>query len=105
MKESLDIYVLEAILLRILAGVQAHICFLVMLARAKQVIHMTVKKKTFTFSGESDLYVYDLRYSYKGLVLSGEYFSRTETGDLNYCCDERMLLGAKLLKKKLSATE
>ena len=41
------------------------------------------ESETFTFSGESDLYVYDLRYSYKGLVLSGEYFSRTETGDLN----------------------
>lgn len=34
------------------------------------------------FSGESDLIVYDLRFSYKGLVLSGEYFSRTEAGDL-----------------------
>ena len=63
MKESLDIYVLEAILLRILAGVQAHICFQVMLARAKQVIHYDGESETFTFSGESDLYVYDLRYS------------------------------------------
>ena len=46
------------------------------------------ESETFTFSGESDLYVYDLRYSYKGLVLSGEYFSRTETGDLNIVVDE-----------------
>ena len=46
------------------------------------------ESETFTFSGESDLYIYDLRYSYKGLVLSGEYFSRTETGNLNIVVEE-----------------
>ena len=38
--------------------------------------------ETFNFNGESDLIIYDVRYSYKNLVLTGEYFSRTETGNL-----------------------
>ncbi len=36
----------------------------------------------FSFSGDSDLFIYDVRYSYKNIVLTGEYFTRTETGTL-----------------------
>ena len=36
------------------------------------------ESETFNFNGESDLIIYDVRYSYKNLVLTGEYFSRTE---------------------------
>jgi len=38
--------------------------------------------ETFAFSGDSDLFIYDVRYSYKNLVLTGEYFTRTEDGTL-----------------------
>ena len=40
------------------------------------------EKETFAFKGDSDLFIYDVRYSYKNLVLTGEYFTRTETGNL-----------------------
>ena len=43
--------------------------------------------ETFNFNGESDLIIYDVRYSYKNLVLTGEYFSRTETGNLRIQTD------------------
>ena len=38
--------------------------------------------ESFSFSGDSDLFIYDVRYSYKNLVLTGEYFTRTEDGTL-----------------------
>ena len=38
--------------------------------------------ESFAFSGDSDLFIYDVRYSYKNLVLTGEYFTRTEDGTL-----------------------
>ena len=38
--------------------------------------------ESFSFAGDSDLFIYDIRYSYKKLVLSAEYFSRTEDGTL-----------------------
>ena len=38
--------------------------------------------ESFAFSGDSDLFIYDVRYSYKNLVLTGEYFTRTEDGIL-----------------------
>jgi len=45
------------------------------------------ESETFNFNGESDLIIYDVRYSYKNLVLTGEYFSRTETGNLRIRTD------------------
>ena len=44
--------------------------------------HEGEQPETFNFSGDSDLFIYDVRYSYKNLVLTGEYFTRTETGNL-----------------------
>jgi hypothetical protein len=44
--------------------------------------------ETFTFSGESDLYAYDIRLAVNKLTLSGEYFNRKETGNLNIRIDE-----------------
>lgn len=38
--------------------------------------------ESFAFSGDSDLFIYDVRYSYKNLVVTGEYFTRTEDGIL-----------------------
>ena len=51
--------------------------------------------ETLTFSGDSDLYIYDVRYAFaptgnsaeKELVLSAEYFSRNEDGILNLYVD------------------
>ena len=45
--------------------------------------HEGEQPETFAFSGDSDLLIYDLRYSYKNLVLTGEYFTRTEDGILS----------------------
>ncbi|MFL2859169.1 MAG: hypothetical protein ACJ0BW_00320 [Pontiellaceae bacterium] len=39
-------------------------------------------EETYRFSGESDLSIFDVRYAYNALTLTGEYFSRSETGDM-----------------------